>query len=127
MVPLKIEGRKNPMNPTADKLYYLRAVKRDYVDFDRLAYLIANQSTVREADCLAVLRALELNVIDQLMQGHIIQLGNLGNFQVGVRSEGTNTPENQHVRNVKTSHINYRPGKRIKEALKNLKFQLLKS
>ena len=126
MIPLKIEARKNPQDKASDKKYYLRAIKQDYVDIDDLAYLIANQSTVREPDCLAVLRALELNMRDQLAQGNIVQLGKLGNFQVGVRSNGTAYKKEQHINHIRSIHINYRPAKELKKYLKKINFKLIK-
>ena len=125
MVNLKINSRKNPQDEQAPELFYLRAIKKELVDFERLAYLISNQSTVREPDCLAVLRALEHNMLDQLGQGNVVQLGSLGNFQVGVRSDGTATAEEQSPTNVRSAHLNYRAGKRIKKALKSLDYTLI--
>lgn len=126
MIPLKIEARKNPQDKESDKKYYLRAIKQNYIDIDQLAYLIANQSTVREPDCLAVLRALELNMRDQLAQGNIVQLGKLGNFQVGVRSNGTTDKKEQNIKQVRSIHINYRPAKELKKYLKKTDFKLIK-
>jgi predicted histone-like DNA-binding protein len=125
MIKLKINSRRNPQDNQAPELFYLRAIKKELVDFERLAYLISNQSTVREPDCLAVLRALEHNMLDQLGQGNVVQLGSLGNFQVGVRSEGTATAEEQSPANIRSVHLNYRAGKRIKKALKSLDYTLI--
>jgi predicted histone-like DNA-binding protein len=86
MVKLRVVERKNPQDLQAPPKYYAQAVANGYVDLERLAYLVSNQCTVREADCLAVLNALQHNVMDELRQGKVVQLGSLGNFQVGVRS-----------------------------------------
>jgi predicted histone-like DNA-binding protein len=125
MVSVKMIPRKNPQDEQAPERYYVQAVANGFVDLERLAYLISNQSTVREPDCLAVLSALQHNMLDELAQGKVVQLGTLGNFQVGVRSTGSETQEEVSVTNVRSAHINYRPGKRVRKALKTMDYKLI--
>ena len=40
---------------------------------------------------------------DELAQGRVVQLGDLGNFQVGVRSTGADTEEEALITNMKGS------------------------
>lgn len=124
MVTLKTIGRKNPQDNTAAEQYYAHAIADGFVDLERLAYLVSNQCTVREADCLAVLNALQLNVMDELSQGRVVQLGSLGNFQVGVRSNPSELMEEVTSSNVRSAHVNFRPGKRIRKMLKSLDYKL---
>ncbi len=124
MVKLKSIGRRNPQDNTAPEQYYAHAVADGFVDLERLAFLVSNQCTVREADCLAVLNALQHNVMDELSQGRVVQLGNLGNFQVGVRSNPSEQLGEVSPTNVRSAHINYRPGKRIKNMLKALEYKV---
>ncbi len=124
MVKIKTIPRKNPQDATAPERFYAHAIADGFVDLERLAFLVANQCTVREADCLAVLNALQHNVMDELSQGRIVQLGGLGNFQVGVRSHASDLAEDVNVANVRSSHINYRPGKRVKKMLNTLDYKL---
>ncbi|PVW16266.1 HU family DNA-binding protein [Marixanthomonas spongiae] len=125
MVVLKTVERKNPQDLTAPPKYYTQAVANGFVDLERLAYLVSNQCTVREADCLAVLNALQHNVMDELKQGRIVQLGSLGNFQIGVRSEGAEVEAEVTNNQVKSAHVNFRPGKRIRNMLQTLQYKLV--
>lgn len=125
MVTIKSIPRKNPQDEQAPEKFYVQAVANGFVDLERLAYLISNQSTVREPDCLAVLNALQHNMLDELAQGKVVQLGTLGNFQVGVRSDGSDVAEEVSATNVRSAHINYRPGKRVRKALKVLDYKLI--
>ena len=125
MINLKPVGKKNPQDVTAPQQFYAQAVKTGLTDLNRLAYLISNQSTVREPDCLAVLSALVHNMTDELSQGRVVQLGSLGNFQVGVSSEPSATPEEVNISNVKQIRLNYRPGKRVRKALETMDFKLI--
>ena len=125
MVKIKAIPRKNPQDEQAPERFYAQAVADGFVNLERLAYLISNQSTVREPDCLAVLNALQHNMLDELGQGRVVQLGTLGNFQIGVRSNGSDTAEEVSVTNVRSAHINYRPGKRVRKALKVVEYKLI--
>lgn len=125
MVSIKRIPRKNPQDANATERYYAQAIAAGLVDLERLAYLVSNQCTVREADCLAVLNALQHNVMDELSQGNVVQLGTLGNFRVGVRSNGSDLPEEVNSSNVRSAHINYLPGKRVRKMLKTLDYKLI--
>ncbi|MAN58573.1 MAG: DNA-binding protein, partial [Flavobacteriaceae bacterium] len=100
------------------------AIATGFVDLERLAYLVSNQCTVREADCLAVLNALQHNVMDELAQGRVVQLGTLGNFQIGVRSEGATESDLLNQSHVRSAHVNFRPGKRFRKLLRTLNYRL---
>ncbi|MFY9243762.1 MAG: HU family DNA-binding protein [Polaribacter sp.] len=122
MVKIKTIERPNPQDRLADNKFYAQAIATGTTDLERLAYLVSHQSTVREADCYAVLISLMHNVIDELEQGRIVKLDKLGAFQIGVRSEGVATPEEVTANLVKKSHINFRPDKRLRKMLQNVEF-----
>jgi predicted histone-like DNA-binding protein len=125
MVAIKALSRLNPQDLLAENKFYAKAISTGIVDFERLAYLVSNQCTVRESDCYAVIRAMEHNIIDELLQGKVVQFGGLGNFQVGVSSEGKTTAEEVNGSAVKKSHMNFRPGKRLREMLANVKYKMI--
>lgn len=124
-IRLKIQPKKNPQDILAPERYYLQAVKSGFCDLERLAYLISNQSTVREPDCLAVLHAFVHNMLDELAQGRVVELGSLGNFQVGVRSEGSDMPEDVNVSKIKRVSLKYRPGRRVRKRLNTMEFSIM--
>ena len=125
-VNLKVQRKKNPRDLSAPDRYYVQAVKTGNCDLERLAYLISNQSTVGEADCLAVLHSFVHNMMDELEQGRVVELGHLGNFQIKVSSSPSDSPEEISIENVKSIGVNYRPSLRIKKRLKKIKFKLQK-
>ncbi len=124
MLNIKAIERRNPQDKAADAKYYAHAISTGKVDFERLAYLVSNQCTVRVPDCLAVLRALEHNMMDELEQGKIVQFGDLGNFQIGVRSEGKENVEDVSAQSISSAHMNFRPAKRLRKMLKTLDFKV---
>lgn len=122
---LKIQPKKNPQDLLAPERYYLQAIKSGTCNLERLAYLISNQSTVREPDCLAVLHAFVHNMLDELAQGRVVELGALGNFQVGISSEPSDVPEDVNVSKIKAVRLNYRPGKRVRKRLEAMEFVII--
>jgi len=125
MIAIKAMSRLNPQDVNAENKFYAKAISQGVIDFERLAYLVSNQCTVRESDCYAVLRALEHNIMDELKQGKVVQLGGLGNFQVGVRSNGEVLAENVSGNSVKKAHLNFRPGAKLREMLEIVKFKII--
>ena len=63
----------------------------------------SSQSTISRADCYAALTALESNIVKMLEQSKIVRLGNLGSFQIAVKSEGKETMEEVNASVVKGS------------------------
>lgn len=125
MIEIKSISRKNPQDETAVPKFYAHAIATGKVDFERLAYLVSNQCTVRVSDCLAVLRAMEHNMIDELGQGKVVQFGDLGNFQIGVRSDGKELTEQVTGNSITSAHLNFRPAKRLRKMLKSLDFKII--
>jgi len=125
MVIIKPMERRNPQDVNAVNKFYAKAISQGVIDFERLAYLVSNQCTVRESDCYAVLRALEHNIIDELKQGKVVQLGGLGNLQVGVSSNGETLAEEVNAASVKKAHINFRPGAKLRDMLEITKYKLI--
>ena len=127
MLELKGIARKNPQDNTATPKYYAYSTTTGMVDFERLAYLVSNQCTVRVSDCLAVLRALEHNMMDELEQGRTVQFGDLGLFHIGVRAEGQGTLEEVNSSTVQNAHMNFRPAKCLRKMLKGLEYKMIPS
>ncbi|MFZ2285161.1 MAG: HU family DNA-binding protein [Lutibacter sp.] len=125
MIAIKAMSRLNPQDITAENKFYAKAISQGVIDFERLAYLVSNQCTVRESDCYAVLRALEHNIMDELKQGKVVQLGGLGNFQVGVSSNGEVLAESVSGSSVKKAHLNFRPGAKLRDMLEIVKFKII--
>ena len=125
MIYIKSMSRLNPQDVNAENKFYAKAISQGVIDFERLAYLVSNQCTVRESDCYAVLLALEHNIMDELKQGKVVQLGGLGNLQVGVSSNDEVLTENVSGNSVKKAHMNFRPGAKLRDMLEIVKFKII--
>lgn len=122
-VKFKIIPRKNPQDILAPEKFYAAAIADGETDLEKLAQLISYQCTVTEADCYAVLLSLEHNIISELDAGRIVKLGRLGNFQVGLSSEGKDTAEEVSSNAIIKSRILFRPGKRLRKMLSGLSYR----
>ena len=122
-VKFKPLPRKNPQDLVASEKFYATAIGDGEVTMDELAEMISYQCTVTESDCYAVLISLEKNIITELGQGRIVKLGRLGNFQIGISSEGKATPEEVSANDITKKRILFRPGKKLRSLLNDLSFR----
>jgi predicted histone-like DNA-binding protein len=122
-VKFNVLPRKNPQDLTAPDKFYAAAIGDGETNLEALAKMISYQCTVTESDCYAVLYSLEHNIITELEQGRIIKLGRLGNFQIGISSEGKDNPNEVNASAITKSRILFRPGKRLRELLKVLSYR----
>lgn len=127
MLNLNIVSRPNPQDREADPKFYAQANATGKTDLKRLAHLVSHQSTVRKGDCYAVITSLLHNIIDELKQGRIVKLDELGSFQLGVQSSGVDTADEVNPSLVKDLRIKFRPDADLKVALNNktVKFKII--
>ena len=115
-------GKTNPTNPTAPMLYYPKVTKTGEVDLEELSEQIAYSSSLTQADCYAVIISLVTTVSRELDAGKIVRLGHLGAFQISVKGSASSTPEAVSPKNVTSASITFRPGKKLKDMLQELRF-----
>lgn len=122
-IKFKVLPRKNPQDTLAPEKFYAAVTNNGEVDMETLAGMIAYQSTLTDTDCYAVLMSLEHNIISELVQGRIVKLGKLGNFQVSISSSGKETPEEVTATDIVKNRILFRPGKKLRNMLSNLTYR----
>jgi predicted histone-like DNA-binding protein len=124
MVRIKSVSKSNPQDRVADNKFYAQVVSSGKTDLERLAYLVANQSTVREGDCYAVILSLIHNIVDELKQGKIVKLDKLGTFNISLSSDGKENADEVSANTIKYVRIKFRPDQRMKSSLniKTIKF-----
>ena len=117
MLHLNKVARPNPQDNSADNKFYAQLKASGKTDLERLAFLVSNQSTVREGDCYAVILSLIHNIIDELKQGRTVKLDKLGTFKLSVRSEGATTIAEVTQNSIKSLHVHFLADKRLKNNL----------
>lgn len=104
------------------KKWYANVKTDGELTIDELSKEIEKFSALSEADIRGVIIALENVIVNEIVNGKIIRLDKLGSFYPGLSSDGAAKEAEFNVSMIKSAKVNYRPGKRIQDALKVAKF-----
>ncbi len=116
--------RANPQDREAPKKFYAASKSSGELTFKKLSKEIAESSTtVSDTDVLAVLNDLIKILNRHLAEGRIVRLGDFGNFQLSLSSEGAESAEKFNSSLIKKAKVVFRPGTDIKDMVKTLKYQ----
>lgn len=118
MIKLKSVAKRNPKAVEEPPKFYASAVHDASVELDGLATAVSNRCSLRRSDVHGVLIALMDIIPEELLNGKIVSLGNLGSFCVNVKSEGADIEEELSHSNVKGFKILYRPASKLKKLLR---------
>ncbi len=105
------------------KKYYATAVTSGELDLDGLTKLIEKSSTVNGADIRAVLYAMVDTLVDNLANGEVVRMGELGSLRLSISSEGKEKEEDVSASSIVSSKVIFTPGKKIKNMLKTVEFR----
>ena len=106
------------------KKWYATMATDGELTIDDLTKSIERFSALSEADLRGVIIALENVIQDALANSKIVRLEKLGSLYPGISSSGTDKKEDFNAKtNIRRTKVNYRPGKRISDAIKNAGFQ----
>lgn len=105
------------------KKFYAQIINGKEVTIDELVKEIEKFSSLSEADINGVIIALENVVQDKLAQGRIIRLQKLGSLYATLSSNGEETEDKVTSNTIRKIGVNYRPGKRIIEAIQSAGFK----
>lgn len=123
MIQLKAIQRPNPKDATAPRKYYVSTQSAGEVTLETLSEAISEKCTLTEPDVLAVLSALTNEMKVHLMDGKIVRFGGFGSFQIALNSSGVDTIGETSKFQVKIAKVRYRPGVKIQNSLKLLKYK----
>lgn len=93
---------------------------------DEVAERIADETTLNPAEALMAIRQLRKVVLQALMNGKSVQLGNWGSFNLSVGTSGADSREALTTVHIKGASINFRPGTEMREALKRADYVWMK-
>lgn len=105
------------------KLFYANAKAAGVCDVYELCDLISSISTASSGDVKLILDVLVDVMRRSLGKGEVVQVGELGNFQLQFGSTGTITEKEFTQSLIKSKRIIFRPGKLLREAIKNYGFE----
>ncbi|WP_312901790.1 HU family DNA-binding protein [Chryseobacterium taichungense] len=117
-----IERGKPGVAGGGEKRWYAVVKNDGEATIDDLVSEIEKFSSLSESDIRGVIIALENVIQKQLVNGKIIRLDKLGSFYPSLSSGSAETEEKFNVSLIKGAKVNYRPGKRISDALSTAVF-----
>jgi predicted histone-like DNA-binding protein len=102
--------RGNPQKPDEPKKWYAQSKSDGDVSLKDLGKEITQRCTVNYADTLAVLEALNQVLTVNLEGNKIVCFGDFGSFQIGIGSEGAETPEKFTPSMIRSKKVMFRQG-----------------
>jgi predicted histone-like DNA-binding protein len=115
--------RGNPLNPAAPKLWYPMLKSVGLVREKKLAELLADETTLNPKEAEMTLFQLLKVIIRLLLDGHTVQLGELGVFRLTVRGEGSETEAEVNANKIKSVHINFVASDSLREQINKATFK----
>lgn len=97
--------------------YYPAPMPAAVTSFEQLAAEISAKCTLTRADAMGVLKELEMQLLQTLLLGYTVRLGNLGAFRLTTRAESVDNEKYAGVDLVKKVRVRYVPSLWIKKKL----------
>lgn len=123
LIPFK---RMVNVNGETKQMYALRLSPVQPVEFDVLARLIAQRTTLTEYEVEFVLGELQSVMIENLELGRGVRFGRLGTFEPSLKAEAVEKENDLNLSTVKKVNIIYKPSLEIKKALKSFRFRIIR-
>ena len=128
MIDYSIYMQPNPMDETAAPKAYARAQMREAVSFDGFVTHIADHNGVFSRGTVkGVISDACVCIVEHLLDGKKVQLGELGNFWISLSSIGTPTLEDFSAKDIKAVNIVFTPGDDFENLIGRAKFNLVAS
>lgn len=103
--------------------YVARLFRGQDVDLDSIAGSISNSTTISYADVLAVLKALEMEISNTILNGSAVKLGFLGTFSPTIRAKSQEEAEKVDASTITRFTCRFLPSSSFKRTLTKVKYQ----
>lgn len=115
-------ARGNPQNPAAPKKWYPVLKKITQVKEKDVAKQIADETTLNRKEAEMALSQLEKVLINNLLAGNSVQLGDWGSFRITCNGDGSDTADEVVAGKIRKLNIRFSPGKSLTDSLKGATF-----
>ena len=122
-----IVQRRNPLKKDEPVKYYPVLKSLGKVSEKEVARLIADETTLNPKEAEMTIYQLEKVLKRVLLDGHTVQLGELGTFMLTANSEGADTEKEATADNIKKLSLHFRTSKEMQEALNKATFSPIAS
>ena len=118
--------KKSVIKGNVTQIYHAKTIANGSTDFDDFLKKISKRSRIPYVDCIRFFLYFEEALMEDLAEGKIVRLNNLGSFQIGATSKSVPNIEDVTPDTITKPHINYRTGKGFKKELQALEFKKVK-
>jgi len=109
-----------------EPLWFPKLTGSSCVDLDEMCKILSARSTASRADIYLVIYGLEQLIPELLAEGKTVKLGGIGSFRLHAKVEPAKRKDDVSAKNIKELRLSFRPGTRIKNALKKVSFKKVK-
>ena len=120
-----VVAKKNNLDKNKAVKYYAQVKKAGLMTEESLENQLDKMSTLTIGDVKNVLANAQFVILDALSKGHVVQLGSIGTFGIGVRSKGTDTVKEFNATKINHIHVNFRASNAMRERMAKIKFTKL--
>ena len=117
-----VEHKNSLPNAKTPTTAYAVAKQVGKVTVKELAEDIADRTTLHRSDVIAVLDVLSVSATSFLQKGLGVDLGELGNFSIRLKSKSTEKKEEFASKNIINTSVRYVPSPEMKLKLSNVSF-----
>lgn len=121
-VKFSIVAKKNPADKGASAKFYACAQSAGEQSLEDMSKVIEKNCTLTSTDVMAVLHAMDEVMRDQLANGQIVRIGDLGYARLALRSNGAETAESFNSSYIKEARVIFTPSINTRKALKTLTY-----
>ncbi|MFT3738926.1 MAG: HU family DNA-binding protein [Breznakibacter sp.] len=121
-----VQRSSNPGNPEAPKRWYLILKSLGMMKEKDVAAAIADETTLNPKEAEMAIYQFQKVLAKYLLEGHTVQLGELGSFQLVAQSDGVDNESDVTPTLVKKINIRFTPSTAIKEAIAKASFKPVK-
>lgn len=125
-VNYKLIQRTNLRDKTKPGKYYAIPIIMNKITMDDIGREIGRRTTIKMPVLVGVLEALNEVIPEFLSQGHVVELGKVGNLRISFSSEGVDKPEDFRKSHIKKVNVQYRPGKDIKNKIQKIELKKIR-
>lgn len=125
MYRFKLVQKVNPQDRSAAKKWYATPIGNDSQNVKSMTRAATENTTTAPIEMEAALELLTQYAIQQLLQGHIVRVGDMGTLRITFKSDGVEDISEFNAGSmIKEPRILFTPSKTFREAvINNLQFQ----
>ncbi len=128
MIDYSVCKKPNPMDETAAPKAYATAQIRENMSFsDFVNHIAGHNGVFSRGTVQGVLSDACQCLVEQLLNGNKVQLGDLGKFWISLSSTGADSPESFTATNIKAVNIVFTPGPDFENLRGKATFNLVSS